>query len=140
MNLFDGMDRDRSDYDLQAWKAEERKRRIARNESFHREANERLRESARRFRRANERMQYMCECGDRLCAEMVLLSGSEYARVRERGDRFVIAPDHEIPDVEFVVLSEPHYSIVEKVGLGRLVALVENEHRPRGTDDPGSAA
>jgi hypothetical protein len=50
------------------------------------------------------------------CNLLIELTPAEYERVRACGRRFLLAPGHEIPDVEVVVLREPGYLVVEKVG------------------------
>jgi hypothetical protein len=53
---------------------------------------------------------------------MVPLSAQEYEHVRSAGDRFLVVPDHIVPDVEQVLEEHSTYWIVEKLGVGSYVA------------------
>ncbi|MGH2852495.1 MAG: hypothetical protein ACRDLP_18000, partial [Solirubrobacteraceae bacterium] len=60
------------------------------------------------------------------CNLLVELPRADYAFVRKNPRRFLLAPGHELPDVEVVVRSEPGYVVVEKVGeAGREAAALE---------------
>ena len=52
--------------------------------------------------------EYFCECAQRSCATMVALSPPEYEHVRSAGDRFLVVPDHLVPDVEQVYREAQH--------------------------------
>ncbi len=88
---------------------------IARNESIFRDVNEALKgghwpgeeESPIAFR---------CECGALGCSQLIELKGKEYERIRANPRRFILAPDHELPQVESVVERHPTYVVVEKRG------------------------
>ncbi len=88
-------------------------RAIAHNESIFRDVNEALKgghwpgeeESPIAFR---------CECGRLGCSMLIELKGVEYERVRANPRRFIVVPDHEIPEVETVVERHPTYIVVEK--------------------------
>ena len=100
---------------------DEREVRAARNESLFRSLNERL-EQVRQGVSAYEPTEYFCECAQRSCATMVALSPQEYEHVRSAGDRFLVVPEHVVPDVEHVLEKHSTYWIVEKLGLGSYVA------------------
>jgi hypothetical protein len=100
---------------------DEREVRAARNESLFRALNERL-EQVREGVSAEDATEYFCECAQRSCAAMVELSPQEYEYVRSAGDRFLVVPDHLVPDVERVFEKHTTYWIVEKVGVGSYVA------------------
>jgi hypothetical protein len=53
---------------------------------------------------------------------MVALSPQEYEHVRSAGDRFLVVPEHVVPDVEQALEKHSTYWIVEKVGVGSYVA------------------
>ncbi len=126
--LFERIDRDVPGYDLDAWKEEERQRRIARHEAFHRIANERAWQATEGLQ--TEDVRVFCECGHVKCTRMLLLPRAEVARIHERGDVFIITHGHELPDLERVIESTLDYVVVEKVGLGQLVALEAIGDRP----------
>jgi hypothetical protein len=87
----------------------EQARRAARNEDFFRESNELVLEEGRR-------PDFVCECSRRGCVTRVVITRDEYEHVRERGNRFVLAPGHEDLSVEVIVERHPSYVVVEKIG------------------------
>lgn len=90
------------------------------NESAFRAVNERLESISERLDLAPE---FVCECSDLRCAERLIVPLEEYERVRAHGDRFLVRPGHERPDVELVVDEGPGWVVVEKVGeAGELAA------------------
>ena len=92
----------------------ERERRIGVNEALFRAVNEQI-EKLNQQLRAPDDMHVVCECGDAQCVERLSISTSDYERVRKDPRRFVIAPGHEIPDVETVIEKRGGFHIVEKV-------------------------
>jgi len=92
------------------------KQRIAETEALYRAGNDRMiawhehQDAARR----GERLTFFCECGDRRCGEHLRLTAEEYEAVRANAMRFVIAPGHELPDVEDVVERHDGHLVVEK--------------------------
>lgn len=119
--LFERINRDRPEYDVDAWHEEERQRRIARHEAFHRIANEHAWQATEGLGLHDVRV--FCECGHRECERMLLIPRSDFAHIHTRGDVFLVTPGHEIPDLEHVIDQGDGYLIVEKDGLGRLVAI-----------------
>lgn len=119
--IFDTIDRDHPAYDLDTWREEERQRRVARHESFHRVANEHAWHRLRRTGATSIRL--MCECGDSGCTHMFVVPIGVFERYEQRGDAFLVTPGHEIDGLEEVVARGPNFFVVEKVGLGRLEAL-----------------
>jgi hypothetical protein len=64
---------------------------------------------------ANEaRDDYVCECSDSACATLVNLSRDEYESVRRFGTHFVIAINHENPEIDQVIGENGRFAIVEK--------------------------
>ena len=55
---------------------------------------------------------FICECGDPRCARTVCLSLAEYESVRAYPTHFVIATNHENPDVEYVLEESARFAIV----------------------------
>jgi hypothetical protein len=88
---------------------------MARNEAFFREVNERIKEVAEELDRGAA-YEFLCECADPTCTQRVELSLSEYDRIRAEPTRFVLAPDHDVQEIEQVVEREPDHLVVEKVG------------------------
>jgi hypothetical protein len=90
-----------------------REERIALNEAAFRIANERMRGWEERHRDAQVE-DYVCECADPDCREIVRLDRAAYEAVRADSRWFVVRPGHEIPDAETVVERHDGYAIVEK--------------------------
>ena len=91
----------------------EREVRIAHTEALFRDVNERIAESAGRF--AAPDAEFVCECADPSCAERVPATLNQYEEVRSDGTHFLLAPGHEVTEVERVV-KRPHrrFVVVEK--------------------------
>lgn len=87
-----------------------REERLALNEARFREINE----SAQPQRVSDGFGRFVCECADRSCMTWVAVPPDEYAAVRENRRRFILAPGHEIQDVEQVVERREGYLVVEK--------------------------
>lgn len=93
---------------------------IAANESAFRDVNEAI-ESGRWPGEAATRVPFRCECGTLGCNTMVEMTVAEYEEVRSHGRRFLIVPEHVVPDAETVVDDRGGYFVVEKRGeTGRL--------------------
>ena len=91
--------------------------RIAENEAFFRDLNERKADWL------NDGLQsagFRCECWRIDCGVRINLSRREWQEVRSRAERFAVAPGHTATDVEpgaeEVVKKYPHFWIVEKRG------------------------
>jgi hypothetical protein len=98
---------------------EVRGRKMAMNESAFRTANERLRGAALSHRfLADQRVPFICECADRGCYEVVMLSLTDYEQVRQHPSRFLLVAGHEDAEAvhERIIQAEAGYAVVEKVG------------------------
>jgi hypothetical protein len=91
----------------------ERARRLAKNESFFRDANEQLEREQHRWETSFD---CICECSRGGCVQRIKLLITEYEKVRARGDHFVVAPGHEDTSIETVVEKLPTYVVVRKFG------------------------
>jgi hypothetical protein len=87
---------------------EERKRRIGENEGVFRSVNERIQPLDRDW------MTILCECGQLSCSDQLVISRSEYARVREDPTMFILRPGHDVAETEEVVLKQYEFWIVRK--------------------------
>jgi hypothetical protein len=87
-----------------------REERLAANEVRFREINE----SAQPQRETRGTGRFICECADRSCMAWLDVPTDEYARVREDPRHFLVAPTHEIPDVETVIDRGVGYFVIEK--------------------------
>jgi hypothetical protein len=104
--------------------ADERKQRIARNETIFREVNERIEEVSGGA--PGEHVEFLCECGSRDCTEVVALTRREYESLRADPVLFAVLPGHQIPEVEVVVAENDRFLTVRK--------LVEGQEIARETD------
>jgi hypothetical protein len=87
-----------------------REDRLAQNEVRFREINE----SAQPQRERHGTGRFICECADRSCMTWLDVPIDEYVAIRQNPRRFVIAPTHEIPDIESIVERHPGYFVIEK--------------------------
>jgi hypothetical protein len=90
-----------------------RPQRVAKNEALFRQVNERI-EDVNQDLDSDSPSDFLCECGDDNCTAPVRLTRREYEAVRSDPTHFVIAPGHEVVDVERVVLENDRYAVVEK--------------------------
>jgi hypothetical protein len=100
--------------------------RAARNQSTFRDANERIRDMADRVE-AEDAAPFICECPRRECTSVTNLRLEEYEMVRERGNRFLVVPGHEITVVDGVEIARvasthDRFTVMEKVGEAAVVA------------------
>jgi hypothetical protein len=105
-----------------------RDERAAQNESMFRSVNERIEQTALSWGVADSGVEFLCECDDTECLERLLLTVEEYESVRAHPAQFVVAPNHEARDVEFVKRVETRFVVVRKVGEA---AEVADDYDPR---------
>jgi hypothetical protein len=104
------------------------KARLAKNEDFFREVNERINEKAESHGRDFHRYEFFCECSDGSCTERVVMTLREYEHVRAEPTRFVVKANHVIPEIEHVVETVPDHMVIEKHGeAGRIAVELEAE-------------
>lgn len=92
--------------------ASSREERIVRNETIFREVNERVAEV--NPHPADGTIEFLCECGDETCTEVISLSHGEYERLRSDPLTFGVKPGHVIPDVEDIVAKAERFHTVRK--------------------------
>jgi len=90
-----------------------REARIAVNEAFSRDLNER---KAEWIEAGKVVAGFRCECWQVGCGERLQLSGREWREVRSRSNRFAVAPGHIADEHETVVKEYPHFWLIEKHG------------------------
>ena len=95
--------------------------RLAKNESFFRQVNERIKDVAEGFE-GPETYEFLCECSDPGCTERIPLTRDEYEWVRSDPARFVLARGHAAPEIEQVVARDTDHLVVEKRGLAARIA------------------
>jgi hypothetical protein len=93
-----------------------RKDALAKNEALFRAVNEQVEAIDRQAATPRDELtSFLCECSRTECLERVALTPAEYEGVRSSPIRFVLAPGHEIPEIEVVIQETDRYSVVEKV-------------------------
>jgi hypothetical protein len=107
-----------------------REKRLAANEVFFRELNEKL----ERRTDDSDTVIVVCECADPDCAQRLTLSRGEYESARAEPVRFVVAPGHVEREIEEVISRTERFELVRKIGVGREVAT-----RLEDTSDDSSA-
>ncbi len=95
-----------------------RDERKARNEALFREANERLRAGARQIVGTDWEgpVPFLCECPRPDCGGVVLLTLSDYRRIRADPQRAFVKPGHEDRSIERITEENDDYVVVEKHG------------------------
>jgi hypothetical protein len=99
-----------------------REERAAENESLFRSVNERIEQTALTWGVEDGGVEFLCECEDIDCLERLRLSVEEYERVRAHPAQFIVAPNHESNDIEFVTRVNDRFAVVRKVGEAAEVA------------------
>jgi hypothetical protein len=105
-----------------------REERLARNETLFRSVNENIEEAATSNQLDEHMFEFFCECSNIDCTRLLPMTVSEYERVRSDPKQFVVAPGHELPEIEVVVARNDAYQIVVKEGDA---AEFVTEHDPR---------
>jgi hypothetical protein len=93
----------------------ERTRRVGKNEAVFREINEQVEGLNRGLADISDnRMHIVCECGDLLCVERLVIPLPKYEEIRSDSALFFIKPGHVKPDVEDLVEHGDVYDVVRK--------------------------
>ena len=92
------------------------KERIAKNEASFRDINERLEDGLRKVPGASGLQLFVCECGSRVCEQLVSLTFAEYEDVRRDSRHFAVVPGHVFPEAERVVGGNERFQVVETIG------------------------
>jgi hypothetical protein len=88
----------------------------ARNESFFREVNERIEHVSAAMPAREPTMEFLCECDDLQCHEMLSVTRAEYETVRADTTHFLVHAEHVDPAIEHVVHTTERFVVVEKEG------------------------
>jgi hypothetical protein len=99
------------------------KARLAQNEDFFREVNDRINEKADSHGLDAHRYEFFCECSDTSCTERVKLTLPEYEYIRAEPTRFVVKTHHIVGEIEHVVEQVQDHMIIEKHGEAGRVAI-----------------
>jgi hypothetical protein len=106
-----------------------REERLARNELLFRELNETIEVAAQRHGPDAHVYEFVCECSNIDCTLPLPLTLDVYEDTRGAPDLFLVAPGHDLPEIEDVVHKEDAYQVVRKRGAA---AALAERHDPRG--------
>ena len=111
-----------------AWDAmDAREHRLVENEAMFRRINERIEEIAQSQGPADQHVyEFLCECSNVDCTLLVHLTSTAYEFVRRDPAQFVVAPGHELPEIETVAFRTDAYQVVRKQGEAALIAERED--------------
>jgi hypothetical protein len=109
---------------MEDWKSNE-----VRNEIERRARNEWIAETSDGFTASGEYETYVCECGDAACEQRVKMTRGEYESVRADGNHFVLAIDHENPEIDRLLVENGRFSLVEKLGEAARIAQESDPRR-----------
>ncbi len=102
-----------------------REQRLVKNEIVFRDVNERIEEMASAQAQAlrdQRDLGFLCECSNVDCTLRLQLSIGEYEEARLDPAQFVVAPGHELPEIEEVVFVGQDFQIVRKQGAAAVMA------------------
>jgi hypothetical protein len=100
-----------------------REERLARNESLFRELNEQVELVAKPLDSDAHLFAFFCECSNIDCTLSMPMPLAVYEGVRADPTTFVVAPGHDLPEIEEVISRTADYQVVRKHGdAARLVA------------------
>lgn len=94
-----------------------REERLVKNEVLFRSVNERIEDAAESFDLDAHVFGFICECSNVDCNLRLSLTIAQYEEVRSDPAQFLVAPSHELPEIEQVVLVARDYQIVRKEGV-----------------------
>ena len=96
-----------------------RRERLAYSEALNRQLNER---KAKWIEDRLPTAGFRCECATLHCGARFRLSPEQWEEARSKPERFVVAPEHVVPDLEVVVKEYPNYWLIEKRGVAGEIA------------------
>ncbi|MEO5575657.1 MAG: hypothetical protein ABIR67_11525 [Gaiellaceae bacterium] len=93
-----------------------RQERLTRNEALFRDTNESVRAIAAAHGDDDHVYEFYCECSNANCTFQLQATLAEYEAVRAHPQRFLIRPEHVLPEIETVVQQNANWWVVEKQG------------------------
>ena len=78
----------------------------------------------------DEARELLCECGDENCTQALRLTAGDYEAVRRDEAQFVVAPGHELIEVEDVVAEHEGWTVVRKRGEAAAIAAESDPRSP----------
>ena len=121
-------DKPRIGWTLRCSSVDAREIRLARNETLFREVNERIEDLALTHADEDHIYEFLCECSNPHCDLRLSLPLSTYEQARADSAVFIVAPGHDLPEVEEVVLRGAGFQLVRKQGEA---AELADETNPR---------
>jgi hypothetical protein len=103
-----------------------REERLARNEVLFRDVNERIEKLAAPQGTDADTFEFLCECSNLDCSLRLPLTLAVYEEVRADPALFVVAPGHELPEIEEVLRRTDAYQVVRKEGEAALLAAEQD--------------
>lgn len=94
----------------------ERERRLATNEAYFRDVNERVQEHVKDVAGAHATFNVLCECSSMACVERIPVTPAEYQEAHRNPRQFIVALGHVQFDIEDSVLHTDRFEIVRKHG------------------------
>jgi len=82
---------------------DEREQRLAQNEALFREVNEKVEAIAAVHGTDDHVYEFYCECSNADCSLQVPATIAHYEAVRAHPTRFLVTPEHSLPEIETVV-------------------------------------
>lgn len=114
--------------DVECRAVDGRHERIARNEAMYRAVNRELEEASEDAGGGPDApLEILCECGEPGCNTMLTLTIGEYDEAHGQRDRFIVAVEHEDPQIERVVVRRDRYLVVDKFGEAEQIAVKEEQ-------------
>jgi hypothetical protein len=89
--------------------------RLARNETLFREVNERIEDLAVTHADEDHIYEFLCECSNAHCDLRLSIPLSTYEQARADSTVFIVAPGHDLPEIEEVVLRGAGFQLVRKL-------------------------
>ena len=108
-----------------------REERLARNEVVFRDINERVDQAATGHGSDSGVYEFFCECSNLDCTLQVPLTFAAYESVRADPTQFVVAPGHDLPEIEEIVERTDTYQVVKKHDEAAQIAIEEDPRRAR---------
>jgi hypothetical protein len=103
-----------------------REERLARNELLFRDLNEQVELVATPLDPDGRTFEFFCECSNVDCTLRLAISLAEYEDVRSDSTLFVVAPGHDLPEIEEVIRRTEAYQVVRKEGEAARLATADD--------------
>jgi hypothetical protein len=85
------------------------------NQTRFREFNEWIEASNERMGNHRAVQEFICECSDAACRQSIVMTKAEYESIRAEGAQFVIALNHENPEIDYVLNQNERFAVSEKL-------------------------